>query len=119
MNLETPFESRQQLIACLKEYSRHGNVVAAVCIVLSFGFVFGTAAFGARISALSPVLHPVPMVSVLFFVHIFINIGMTIGLMPITGLPLPFLSYGGSFILSCCIMQGFLQSIYRYRRNFS
>lgn len=58
-------------------------------------------------------------VSVLFFVHIFVNIGMTIGLMPITGLPLPFLSYGGSFILSCCIMQGFLQSIYRYRRNFS
>jgi len=58
-------------------------------------------------------------VSVLFLVHIFVNIGMTIGLMPITGLPLPFLSYGGSFILSCCILQGFLQSIYRYRRKFS
>ncbi len=58
-------------------------------------------------------------VSVLFLVHIFVNIGMTIGLMPITGLPLPFLSYGGSFILSCCILQGFLQSVYRYRRNFS
>ena len=58
-------------------------------------------------------------ISVLFLVHIFVNIGMTIGLMPITGLPLPFLSYGGSFILSCCILQGFLQSIYRYRRNYS
>jgi rod shape determining protein RodA len=52
-------------------------------------------------------------------VHIFINVGMTINLMPITGLPLPFLSYGGSFILSCCILQGLVQSVFRYRRDFS
>ncbi len=58
-------------------------------------------------------------VSVIFIVHIYINIGMTINLMPITGLPLPFLSYGGSFILSCCLLQGLVQSVYRYRREFS
>ncbi|MGF1451952.1 MAG: FtsW/RodA/SpoVE family cell cycle protein [Opitutales bacterium] len=57
-------------------------------------------------------------VSVIFFIHIFVNIGMTLGLMPITGLPLPFLSYGGSFVLSCCILQGLVQSVYRYRRDF-
>ncbi len=57
--------------------------------------------------------------SVIFAVHAFINIGMTIGLMPITGLPLPFLSYGGSFVLSCCILQGIIQSVYRFRRDFS
>ncbi len=57
--------------------------------------------------------------SVIFMVHIFINIGMTIGLMPITGLPLPFLSYGGSFLLSCCILQGLIQSVYRFRKDFS
>lgn len=56
-------------------------------------------------------------VSTIFMVHVFINIGMTIGIMPITGIPLPFLSYGGSFILSCCILQGLIQSIYRFRRN--
>lgn len=58
-------------------------------------------------------------VSVVFMIHIFVNIGMTIGLMPITGLPLPFLSYGGSFVLSCCILQGLVQSVYRFRRDFS
>ena len=58
-------------------------------------------------------------VSVIFIVHIFINIGMTIGIMPITGLPLPFLSYGGSFIISCCILQGLVQSVFRYRREIS
>jgi len=58
-------------------------------------------------------------VSVILMIHVFINIGMTIGLMPITGLPLPFLSYGGSFVLSCCILQGLIQSVFRYRRDFS
>ncbi len=37
----------------------------------------------------------------LFFTHLFENIGMTINVMPITGIPLPFFSYGGSFMLSC------------------
>ncbi len=57
-------------------------------------------------------------VTVIFLIHVFINIGMTIGLTPITGLPLPFLSYGGSFILSCCILQGIVQSVHRHRRAF-
>lgn len=58
-------------------------------------------------------------ISVLFLVHFFINIGMAIGITPITGLPLPFLSYGGSFVLSCFILQGIIQSIYRFRKDFS
>ena len=51
-------------------------------------------------------------------VHVFVNIGMTIGLLPIKGLPLPFLSHGGSFLLSCCILQGLVQSVYRFRKEF-
>ena len=42
----------------------------------------------------------------LFFTHIVENIGMTINLMPITGIPLPFFSYGGSFLLACSIGVG-------------
>jgi rod shape determining protein RodA len=58
-------------------------------------------------------------VTVLFLVHIFVNIAMTIGLVPITGIPLPFISYGGSFVLSCCLLQGLVQSVYRFRKDFT
>jgi rod shape determining protein RodA len=57
-------------------------------------------------------------VTVLFAVHVFVNIAMTIGLVPITGIPLPFISYGGSFVLSCCLLQGLVQSVWRFRKDF-
>ena len=50
----------------------------------------------------------------MFFCHTYINIGMCIGLAPVTGLPLPFVSYGGSFFLMGMICMGILQSIYRH-----
>ena len=56
-------------------------------------------------------------VSVLLMTHVFINIGMTIGITPITGLPLPFLSYGGSFMVVCFLMLGMVQSVFRYRNT--
>ncbi len=46
-----------------------------------------------------------------WFFHIFINVGMTLGIMPVTGLPLPFLSYGGSFLVSCYLTLGILLRI--------
>jgi rod shape determining protein RodA len=46
-----------------------------------------------------------------WFVHVIVNIGMTINLMPITGIPLPFFSYGGSFLLACWIAVGILVRI--------
>ena len=48
----------------------------------------------------------------------FVNIGMTIGIMPITGLPLPFISYGGSAIFADMIAIGLLQSVHRRHRVF-
>jgi rod shape determining protein RodA len=55
-------------------------------------------------------------ITVVLFCHVFVNIGMTIGLVPITGLPLPLLSYGGSFVLSTMVALGILQNI-RARRT--
>jgi rod shape determining protein RodA len=39
-----------------------------------------------------------------WLVHVFVNVGMTVGLVPITGIPLPFVSYGGTFLLTCWTM---------------
>lgn len=50
-------------------------------------------------------------VAALLFTHIFVNIAMTIGKMPITGIPLPLVSYGGSFTLSTLALLGLVQSI--------
>ena len=50
----------------------------------------------------------------MLFCHTYINIGMCIGLAPVTGLPLPFVSYGGSFILVGMGCMGILQSVYRH-----
>jgi len=51
-------------------------------------------------------------IGTLIFIHSAVNIGMTIRLMPVTGLPLPLVSLGGSFIISTMISLGILQSIY-------
>jgi len=42
------------------------------------------------------------------FFHVVVNVAMTVGFMPVTGLPLPFLSYGGSFVITCMIFVGLL-----------
>jgi rod shape determining protein RodA len=51
------------------------------------------------------------LVGMLFF-HVLINLGMTIGVMPITGIPLPFMSYGGSAALTDFAAVGILLNIY-------
>lgn len=52
-------------------------------------------------------------VMIMVFVQIAINIGMNIGLLPVTGLPAPFLSYGGSSVLSMSLSFGLLLSVFR------
>jgi rod shape determining protein RodA len=47
--------------------------------------------------------------------HVFVNIGMTIGIMPVTGLPLPFLSQGGSFYMAMALALGIANSIWLMR----
>ncbi|MBX9742826.1 MAG: rod shape-determining protein RodA [Chthoniobacterales bacterium] len=56
-------------------------------------------------------------ITFLFFTHTFMNVGMTIGVTPITGLPLPLISYGGSFLLVAMLGLGLLQSIWIYRKG--
>ena len=57
-------------------------------------------------------------VMTMLFTHIFVNIGMTIQLVPITGIPLPFVSYGGTFLVACLAAMGLVQSVWVHRKNF-
>ena len=54
----------------------------------------------------------------LFAIHIFINIGMSMGLIPVIGIPLPFLSYGGSALCSYMIIAGILMNVYANRKQY-
>jgi rod shape determining protein RodA len=54
----------------------------------------------------------------LMFFHYFENIGMTIKVMPITGIPLPLVSYGGTFVLTCMAGLGMVQSVWIHRKEY-
>ena len=55
-------------------------------------------------------------IGLLFLSHILVNIGMNIGIMPITGITLPLVSYGGSHLVTEFIALGLLSSMYTNRR---
>jgi rod shape determining protein RodA len=56
-------------------------------------------------------------ITAMFMFQIFVNVGMTIGIMPITGVPLPLLSYGGSSVLVTFLAIGLLQSVHAQARE--
>lgn len=57
------------------------------------------------------------MVVALLFAHIYENIGMCVLLMPITGIPLPLVSYSGTFVVICMFLLGLVQSVWIHRRR--
>jgi rod shape determining protein RodA len=54
---------------------------------------------------------------VIIFAHVFINAGMNLGVLPITGIPFSFLSYGGSHLVTLMLGLGIIQSIKRHSRS--
>src|SRR3989344_1251956 len=57
-------------------------------------------------------------IALMFLSHIVINIGMNMGIMPVTGITLPFMSYGGSHIVASFLGLGILQAMRKYSRSF-
>ncbi|MDZ4743790.1 MAG: rod shape-determining protein RodA [Verrucomicrobiota bacterium] len=57
-------------------------------------------------------------VAMIIFTHFFQNIGMTVGVMPITGIPLPFISHGGSFLIITLSALGIVQSVWIHRKSY-
>lgn len=56
-------------------------------------------------------------IAAILLTHVFINIGMCIRLVPVTGLPLPFISYGGTFLVAMMCYLGIAQSVYAHRND--
>jgi rod shape determining protein RodA len=56
-------------------------------------------------------------ITAMLMFQVFVNVGMTIGIMPITGIPLPLISYGGSSVVTTLMAIGLLQSIHAQARE--
>jgi rod shape determining protein RodA len=108
---------------------RHTDFIFSV-VGEEWGFVGSLALvtlFFMVISAGFNIAHKAPDVSgkilalgitTIFGFQVSVNIGMTIGLLPVTGIPLPFISYGGTSLLATMAMMGLLQNIYMRRFMF-
>ena len=89
--------------------------VGAGGLILAYGLVLWRGmGLVARASSQTDQLIAGGIVAMLAF-QVFVNIGMTVGIMPITGIPLPFMSYGGSHTLANLIAVGLLLGIHRRR----
>ncbi len=55
----------------------------------------------------------------IYFIHLLVNVGMVVGIVPVIGIPLPFVSYGGSSLLASMIMLGIAANVYRTRKNYT
>ena len=88
--------------------------VGAAAIVALLGIVVFRAIRAAQIADDMFGMLVASGVAIWFIFQTFVNVGMTIGIMPITGLPLPFISYGGSAIFADMIAIGLVQSVRRH-----
>ena len=94
-----------------------GFVGALVVLALFFFLITRALHIGAMVKNRFYSLIAIGLAAMLTF-HVFVNIGMTIGVMPVTGLPLPFLSSGGSSLLANLVAIGLLLHIYTYRHEY-
>lgn len=97
-------------------YAEEWGFIGSVLILLLYGLVIWRVLYSANKGE-----HNFEMlfgmgIAIFFMSHILINIGMNLGLLPVTGIPLPFMSYGGSHLLVEFAGLGILMSMRKYAR---
>lgn len=90
--------------------------VGGIFLISAFALLLLTCLFVAFFAGDQFGLLLVIGITALIFTHIFQNIGMTIALMPITGVPLPLISYSGSFVLMIMFGLGIVNSVWVHRK---
>jgi rod shape determining protein RodA len=95
-----------------EEFGLIGNLVLLALYALLI-------ARGLSIAAQAPTLFTrllAGAVTLIFFTYAFVNMGMVAGILPVVGVPLPFISYGGTALATLYIGIGILMSVYRHRK---
>ena len=98
-------------------YAEEWGFVGSLLILLLYGLVIWRILYSATLGAFNFEILFSMGIAIFFMSHILVNIGMNLGLMPITGIPLPFMSYGGSHLLFEFASLGILMSMKRYARS--
>jgi len=94
-----------------------GFIGAAIVLALFMAFLLRGVNLGAAVKNPFGSILAIAITAI-FASHVCINIGMALGLLPVIGVPLPFLSYGGSALLSNMIMVGLLLNMYSHRKEY-
>jgi rod shape determining protein RodA len=89
--------------------------VGGIVLIAAFALLLLTCLFVAFFAGDQLGLLLVIGVTALVFTHIFQNVGMTIAMLPITGVPLPLISYSGSFVLMIMFGLGLVNSVWIHR----
>ncbi len=97
-------------------YAEEWGFIGSFLILLLYALVIWRILYNASLGAYNFEILFGMGVAIFFMSHILVNIGMNLGLMPVTGIPLPFMSYSGSHILTEFMALGILMSMRRYAR---
>jgi rod shape determining protein RodA len=98
-------------------YAEEWGFVGALLLLIFFAIILSKLALYALVADSTFEALFTYGVLIWFFTHIMINIGMNIGIMPVTGIPLPLMSYGGSHLLAECLALGMCLGMFRYARS--
>lgn len=97
-------------------FAEEWGFIGSILILALFGLVIWRILHNASLGATNFEMLYGMGVAIYFMSHIFINIGMNLGILPVTGITLPFMSYGGSHLLTEFMALGILMSIRGYAR---
>ncbi len=98
-------------------YAEEWGFIGSVLILILYCLIIWRILYSASLGATNfEILYGLG-IAIFFMGHILVNIGMNLGLMPVTGIPLPFMSYGGSHLLAEFAGLGILMSMRRYGRS--
>ncbi len=98
-------------------FAEEWGFVGSVLILVFFSLVIWRILYLASLGAANFEILFGMGIAIFLMGHVLVNVGMNIGLMPVTGIPLPFMSYGGSHLLTEFAGLGILMSMQRYARS--